>query len=35
MNMDPATGDTIMHKSLYLMREGVAKALEAARKGAA
>lgn len=39
MNMDPATGDTIMHKSLYLMREGVAKALgkalEEARKGVA
>ena len=31
MNLDPATGDTIMHASLYMIRDSVAKALEEAR----
>jgi len=30
--MDPALGDTIMHKSLDLIREAVREALEEARK---
>ena len=32
MAMDPATGDTIMHKSLDIIREAVREALEEARK---
>jgi len=32
MVLDPATGDTIMHKSLYLLRDRVKQALEEARK---
>jgi len=31
MNLDPETGETIMHASLYMIRDGVAKALEEAR----
>jgi hypothetical protein len=34
MNLDPATGETIMHASLYLIRDRVKEALEAARKAA-
>ena len=34
MNLDPATGETIMHASLYLIRDRVKEALEEARKGA-
>jgi hypothetical protein len=33
MNPDPATGDTIMHASLHLVRKCVAEALERARAG--
>lgn len=32
MNMDPATGDTIMHKSLFLLRDAVKAALDEARR---
>ncbi len=32
MTLDPATGDTIMHKSLYLLRDRVKEALEEARR---
>jgi len=32
MNIDPATGDTIMHASLYLLRDRAKEALEKARK---
>ncbi len=32
MIMDPALGDTIMHKSLFLLRDRVKKALEEARR---
>ncbi len=32
MTLDPATGDTIMHKSLFLLRDRVREALEEARK---
>jgi hypothetical protein len=32
MNLDPATGDTIMHKSLYMIRDRVKEALEEARR---
>jgi len=32
MNLDPATGDTIMHASLYLIRDRVRDALEEARR---
>ncbi|MCJ7750144.1 MAG: DUF166 domain-containing protein, partial [Armatimonadetes bacterium] len=31
MVLDPATGDTIMHKALYLVRDGVKEALEKAQ----
>jgi len=31
MVMDPATGDTIMHKSLYLLRDRIKEALDRAR----
>jgi hypothetical protein len=34
MNMDPATGETVMHASLYLIRDRVREALEEARKAA-
>ncbi len=34
MTLDPATGDTIMHKSLYLLRDRVKEALEEARREA-
>lgn len=34
MNLDPATGETVMHASLYLIRDRVKEALEEARKGA-
>jgi hypothetical protein len=32
MNLDPATGETIMHASLYMMRDRVREALEEARR---
>jgi hypothetical protein len=32
MNLDPATGETVMHASLYLLRDAVKEALEEARK---
>ncbi|UCC67869.1 MAG: hypothetical protein JSV79_12250 [Armatimonadota bacterium] len=32
MNLDPATGETVMHASLYLLRDVVKEALEEARK---
>ena len=32
MNLDPATGETIMHASLYLIRDRMAEALEEARR---
>ena len=32
MALDPATGDTIMHRSLYLLRDRVKEALEEARQ---
>jgi hypothetical protein len=32
MNLDPATGETVMHKSLYLIRDRVAEALTEARQ---
>ncbi len=31
MNLDPETGDTVMHKSLHLLREQVAEALRRAK----
>ncbi len=34
MNLDSATGETVMHASLYLIWDGVKAALEEARKGA-
>jgi hypothetical protein len=34
MNLDPATGETIMHASLYLIRDRVKEALEEAKKAA-
>jgi len=33
MNLDPQTGETIMHASLYLIRDRVKEALEEARRG--
>jgi hypothetical protein len=33
MSLDPSTGETIMHASLYLMWDGVKAALQEARKG--
>jgi hypothetical protein len=33
MNLDPSTGETIMHASLYLMWEAVKAALQEAREG--
>jgi hypothetical protein len=35
MGLDPATGETIMHASLYLIRERVADALRRAQRGEA
>lgn len=32
MNLDPETGETIMHASLYMIRDGVKEALEEARR---
>ena len=34
MNLDPATGETIMHASLYLIRDRVKEALQEARQEA-
>ena len=34
MNLDPETGETVMHASLYLIRDAVKKALEEARRAA-
>lgn len=34
MDMDPSTGDTIMHRSLFMLRDAVKAALEQAREAA-